>query len=360
MIAARTARQPINLGLLWPVVLFSAAFVLAGEPAPPSTADRAELRQAATTFCTELRREIISGLPTEKQMETLGPVMTAGLRDAIGRARELQSKQMREAPEDKPDWIEGDLFSSSFEGVTSWEVGDVFTAPMVDGQVKVRQSCSDGAPQTVQWTDTLVFQKDGGKWLLDNIRLGGEWHFKSGASLRDSLPGGGKESDDHDSPDGRWHVAFTREGKDLTRVTIKENAASGEPQVLFGGDGKVCPMPTWVVWNPAGDMFALRLGDEPRFTRTIVFRRRGSGWLPVELPVFYPEERRTMESNGFQERDNLVDAEHWHDAQTLVVRFFTSYSKGDEGDGFAKLVSVRIDPTGQATVVGAVDTPAED
>jgi hypothetical protein len=47
-------------------------------------------------------------------------------------------------------------------------------------------------------------------------------------------------------------------------------------------------------------------------------------------------------------------------AQTLVVRFFTSYTKGDEGDGFSKLVSVRVEPSGQAKVVGAVDTPAED
>lgn len=355
-----TARQSLNFRLLLPVVLLSAAMALAVEPEPPSTAERDTLRQAATTFCTELRRERISGLPTEKQMETLGPLMTAGLRDAIARARELQSKQMREAPEDKPDWIEGDLFSSSFEGVTSWEVGDVFTAPTVDGQVKVGQSYTDETPQTVEWTDTFVFQKHGGKWLLDNIRLGGEWHFKSGASLRDALPGGGKESVDHESPDGRWHVGFTREGEDVTRVTIKENGASGEPQVLFGGDDKVCPMPTWVVWNPKGDMFALRLGDEPRFTRTIIFRRSGSVWQPVELPVFYPDERKTMESNGFAERDNLVDAEHWHDAQTLVVRFFTSYTKGDEGDGFSKLVSVRVDPTGQAKVVGAVEAPAED
>jgi hypothetical protein len=360
MIAAMTARQPINFGLLWPVVFFSAAMVLTGETESPSTADRNALRQAATTFCTELRRERISGLPTEKQMEALGPLMTAGLRAAIGRARELQSKQMREAPEDKPDWIEGDLFSSLFEGVTSWEVGDVFTAPAVEGQVKVRQSYTDEGQPPVHWTDTLVFQKDGGKWLLDNIRLGGEWQFKTGASLRDSLPGGGKESADHESPDGRWQVAFAHEGEDVTRVTIKESGASGEPQVLFGGDDKVCPMPTWVVWNPGGDMFALRLGDEPRFTRTIIFRRSGSGWQPVELPVFYPDERKTMELNGFQERDNLVDAEHWHDEQTLVVRFFTSYTKGDEGDGFSKLVRVRVEASGQAKVIGAVDTPAED
>lgn len=326
----------------------------------PPADQRASLREAAAKLCTELRGEKIEGLPTAAQMKRLAPLMTPELRYVIGKARSQQQRQMREAPDEKPDWIEGDLFSSSFEGVTSWEIGDTFIAPGVDATVKVKQTCAEPGQKPVRWIDTLVFKPSGERWLLDDIRMGGEWEFKTGASLRDILPGGGREEQDHESPDGRWRVAFTRDGDDVKRVTIEPKDGSAKPEVLFGGDGDDrCPMPTWVVWSPEGDMFALRLGDSPRFTRTVVFRREGKHWRRIELPVFYPGERKTMETNGFIERDNLVDAEHWRDADTLVVRFFCSYVKEDEGDGYHKFVSVRIDPKGKARVVGAVDVPGD-
>jgi len=349
-------KPSLTLTLCRFLLVFTASAALAS---PPSDA-RPALREAAEKFSTELRRERISGLPTVTQMERLGPLMTAGLRGAIGKARELQAAQMREAPDEKPDWIEGDLFSSSFEGVTSWELGEVFAAPTTDGLVKVRQTYSEAGQSPVKWTDTLVFKNDGKTWLLDDILLGGEWAFKPGASLRDGLPGGGRESADHRSPDGRWLVTFQRDGEDVMRVSIADKGVPAKAQVLFGKDGETCPMPTWVVWNPESNLLALRLGDSPRFTRTLVFRLEGARWLPVGLPVFYAKERATMEKNGFRRSDDLVDAAYWSDERTLVVQFFASYTKEDEGDGFAKLVSVRIDESGKAAVVGAVDAPPQE
>jgi hypothetical protein len=267
----------------------------------------------------------------------------------------------RRHPDDKPYWIEGDLFSSSFEGVTSWELGEVFSAPTVDATVRVKRTYELPNEKPVSWTDTLVFKKRGQHWLLDDIHMGGEWDFKSGSSLRSILPGGGKDYQDHPSLDERWFVRFSRDGDEVTRVTIEPIDKSSGPITLYGHKtDESCPMPTWVVWGPNGDMIALRLGDGPRFTRTLIFRLVGSTWKPVAMPEFYPKEKKTMASNGFEERDCLIDAEHWQDASTLVLKYFSSFDKGDEGDGYHKFVSVRIDSEGKARVIAAVDVPTDE
>ncbi len=321
------------------------------------TREREAIRNAASRFITELRKERVEGLPTVEQMRRLSPLVMPELTYLIERARGYREEQVRKYPDEKPYWIEGDLFSSSFEGVTSWQLGEIFSAPTVDATVQVKQTYTEPGREPVIWTDTLFFKQNDGRWRLNDIRMDAKWEFKSGPSLRGILPGGERAEQDHDSLDERWHVAFTRKDDDVTRITIEPKDQSAPPAVLFGGDGETCPMPTWVVWNPECDKLAVRLGDGPRFTRTLIFRLAANGWQPVKMPEFYPEEKATMISNGFAERDSLIDADHWHDAHTLVVQYFGSYSNDDDGDGYFKNISIRIDTGGGAEVVGAVDAP---
>lgn len=325
------------------------------------TQQQAAIRKAANAFCTELRREPILGLPTHAQLQRLSPHLTPELHDLIKVAQAIQQEQIRKHPDEKPYWIEDDLFSSLSEGVTSWELGDVFNAPTVDATVEVKQTYTEPNQKPVTWTDKLVFKQRDQRWLLDDVRMGGDWLSDSGSSLRTTLPGGGKESRDHDSLNERWQIKFTGEDEHVTRITLQPTDKSSEPVTLFGdGDNDVCIMPTWVVWSPNSDKLAIRLGDGHRYTRTLIFRLVGKSWLPVEMPEFYPEEKKTMLSHGFRERYCLIDAEHWQDADTLVVKYFGSFEKGDEGDGYHEFISVRIDAKGKATVIGAVDVPDEN
>jgi hypothetical protein len=324
-------------------------------------AERAALLSAAERFCTELRKEPVYGIPSEGQMRRLGPLVTPELRTIFERASVLQEEQIRNYPDEKPRWIEGDLFSSSFEGATSWELGEAFHAPSAEATVKVNLRYSESNEDIVSWTDTFVFRNGEGAWLLDDIRMGGEWAFKSGDSLRGMLPGGGKDDGDHFSLDERWRVAFERDGDEVVCVTVCPAGFAEPATVLFGGEGdESCPMPTWVVWSPEEDRIALRLGDGPRFTRTLVFRLEKDRWVSVPMPEFFPEERRALEENGFRERDRLIDAERWHDANTLVVKYFGLFEKGEEGDGYHREVHLRVDPEGNAAVVGWNDVSDEE
>lgn len=335
---------------------------------PPATDEKpslaqqqAAIRAAAIAFSTELRREPTYGLPTDAQLQRLSAHLTPELHDLIKIARSIQQEQIRKHPDEKPYWIEDDLFSSLSEGVTSWELGDVFNAPTGDATVEVKQTYTEPNQKPLTWTDTLVFKQRGQRWLLDDVRMGGDWLSEHDYSLRRSLPGGHKELQDHDSLNERWRIAFTREDERVTRVTIQPKDRSSKPMTLFGGgEFDACIMPTWIVWSPNDDKFALRLGDGHRYTRTLIFRLVGKAWKSVPMPEFYPKEKKAMLSHGFRERYCLIDAEHWQDADTLVVRYFGSFENGDDGDGYSKFISVRIDAKGNSEVIGAVDVPGEN
>lgn len=320
----------------------------------------AAVREAAKKFYTELRAEVIQGLPDDGQFKRLQPLITPELASLFPRAKAIQKRQMKEHPDDKPHWIEGDLFSSSFEGVTKWEIGSAFSAPECYGTVKVNLTYAEAGQKAVTWTDTLLFKEREGKWLLDDIRMGGEWAFKSGASLRHSLPGGGKDGQDHESLDERWKVSFKREGDTVTKITIAPAKDGAKAQVLFGSNGEKSSKPAWLVWSPDCDMIALSVGDDDMHTRTIIHRLVGDTWQPVKLPPFYPEERKTCLSNGFRQTDDLTNAEHWRDSRTLVVWHFASFTNGSDSDGWSKYLSVRVDERGSASMVEEFDTPGDN
>lgn len=160
------------------VVLIPACIgMLAGckPSAPAETADA-----AARAFYQEVRAERIDGLPTASQLERLRPHTSAALAESFARASAEQARFILESPDEKPPWIEGDLFGSLFEGVSRWtmagteERGDKATA-------KVALTFeSDG--RTTAWTDTIVLEKQAGVWKVTDIRMGGDWTFQAGGS----------------------------------------------------------------------------------------------------------------------------------------------------------------------------------
>lgn len=353
-IKAGTAK--LFAGVFFPVFLTSAAYAVGTKPD-----DRlAPLKAAADAFCKDLRVEEVRGLPAEAALKRLKPHLTPELYSLIVKARVEQQRQMQKHPDEKPNWIEGDLFGSLFEGVTQWELGSAFSAPGVDATVKVKLNYTEGSQPAVNWTDTLVFKEREGKWLLNDIRMGGEWAFKAGDSLRGRLPGGWKVQEDHDSPDERWHVDFEPEGEGVKKITVQAADKSSAPKVLFGeGADKACPFPSWVLWSPDCDLLAVSLGAGEHATRTRLFRLAKSEWSEVAVPDFYPVEKQTMLSNGFHETDSQTGAEYWQDAATLVVRYFSSWTNGDDGDGFSKFISIRVGPK-EGIVVESVDTPGNN
>jgi hypothetical protein len=126
------------------------------------------------------------GLPSIEQCRQMAPLLSRGLQDAIGTARREQDKFITEHPDEKPPWIEGDLFTSLFEGATSYKVERI---DLKDdhADVVVTLTFKDAANRAVTWTDRLVLVRENDHWVVEDLEYGGNWDFANHGTLRQSL-----------------------------------------------------------------------------------------------------------------------------------------------------------------------------
>jgi hypothetical protein len=141
--------------------------------------------RAAERFYRTYLKLRISGLPNHKQMKILSPLITSDLKELFVAARKIQAKYIQEHPDEKPPWIEGDLFSSLFEGAQSFRIGNASHRGDI-AEVPVKLAYREGG-STTRWSDVLILVRNGNRWLVSDILLKGEWAFKSGDSLRSIL-----------------------------------------------------------------------------------------------------------------------------------------------------------------------------
>lgn len=159
------------------------------EPRAERTAAPTELEIAQRIF-DQITALHVDGLPSDDQMRLLAPLLTNELRQALEAARAWQrgeiERMQREGSEDKPPFIEGDLFSSLFEGAQSARAVS-FVRRDRDLVVTLDRSYGAGT-ELVRWQDRAVLKGAGGSYLLDDIEYGGDWTFQAGTStLRKTL-----------------------------------------------------------------------------------------------------------------------------------------------------------------------------
>ena len=150
-----------------------------------SVAHAASPKAVAMQFYRTCQRLKISGLPTAKQTKLLAPYLSQELQQLIATARQKQAQFIKENPGDKPPWIEGDFFSSSFEGSHGFRIG----TPVVQeerAEVPLHLFYRDGK-KMIRWSDTLVLTRTGKGWLVSDLLYKAPWEFKPGTSLRNVL-----------------------------------------------------------------------------------------------------------------------------------------------------------------------------
>jgi len=130
------------------------------------------------------------GLPDATAMQRLAPFLSPRLRDLFVRAEEAQSEFMEHQPDEKPPLIEGNLFTSLFEGPQDYRVAGMEER---DGSARVLVEFNYSDPgnpeQKVQWQDAVILVRDGATWRIDDIEYLGDWDFKPGVRLSEVLQG---------------------------------------------------------------------------------------------------------------------------------------------------------------------------
>jgi hypothetical protein len=130
------------------------------------------------------------GLPQPAQVDALTVHLSPILISRLKRAYDGQQAYARRFPGDKPPLIEGDLFSSLFEGPTSYAIAEV----VPDGErarVLVKFTFTDPATGQVvrTWNDRYLVVRGPrvGGWLVEDVEYLGDWDFASKGKLSEAL-----------------------------------------------------------------------------------------------------------------------------------------------------------------------------
>ncbi len=127
----------------------------------------------------------IHGAPSPKELAALRPFVSDSLTRALLRADSIRAADIKRAPDEKPSFVDGDLFSSLFEGPTAFVV-----MPALDtaGAVRVPvQFTNDEQKPAVRWTDTLIVVRAADGWRVHDVRYGGTWDFSNKGALLSQL-----------------------------------------------------------------------------------------------------------------------------------------------------------------------------
>jgi len=157
--------------------------------APAALPPDGETMRAATTLVSdfyEMRQRLgRTGLPDENEMKAYRAFLCPPLAASMDAARVRQRAYMDEHPDDKPPLVEGDLFSSLFEGVdvitpSGTEVkGDSATVTL-----SMRFGEGDSA---VRWKDAVLLAREQGSWCIADVEYRGDWPFANKGKLSETL-----------------------------------------------------------------------------------------------------------------------------------------------------------------------------
>ena len=130
-------------------------------------------------FLEDYRRLVSTGLPDLEQQQALAPHWSARLRGLMRDAHRGQAAYIAKYPTDKPPLVEGDLFSSLFEGPTAFRI-DASSVRGGTATVRVAYTYTDARDGDVsRWTDRFILTKDdaGPGWVIDDLAYDGGWDF---------------------------------------------------------------------------------------------------------------------------------------------------------------------------------------
>jgi hypothetical protein len=129
------------------------------------------------------------GLPAPADLAKLAPLLTPRLRALLAAARRVQDDFAKAHPDEKPPFVEGDLFSSLFEGFKAFHVGAAEPLPGGGYRVKVDLSYwEESDPKTVtKWQDAVLVQSQEGALLIDDFEFLGDWDFAQKGRLSEIL-----------------------------------------------------------------------------------------------------------------------------------------------------------------------------
>jgi hypothetical protein len=125
------------------------------------------------------------GIPDAKGRAKYAAVLSDNLNTLMAQAGAAEDK-FGAAHKDSPPLVEGDLFTSNFEGATTFTIAPCSVSG-AKARCKVTLVYQSGNDKPVTWIDALVLTQTNKGWAVDDIIYGGSWAFGNKGSLVDTL-----------------------------------------------------------------------------------------------------------------------------------------------------------------------------
>ncbi len=163
------------------VVALSTFGLLAAQSATVSPGAEARAVECARGFYSTHKGMPSYGLPAPAEMAKLAPFLSARLLRLLRDARRYQTAFARQHPGDKPPFVDGDLFSSNFEGFSDFAIGSPKAEPTcVRVPIALRY-------ESAAWRDVAVIVREGDKYVIDDFEFGADWPFGNHGTLSTML-----------------------------------------------------------------------------------------------------------------------------------------------------------------------------
>lgn len=130
------------------------------------------------------------GIPDAKGRAKYAPYISDGLNTLLTQANAAEDK-FAKANKDTPPLVEGDLFTSNFEGATAYKIG-ACTGDTKTGHCAIQLTYDPGKTENPKdkpfnWTDTAHLVNTAAGWKIDDIAFGGNWDFGNKGKMSDTL-----------------------------------------------------------------------------------------------------------------------------------------------------------------------------
>ena len=131
------------------------------------------------------------GIPDAKGRAKYEPFISPRLDQLLADGNRAEAA-FAKANKNSPPLIEGDLFTSNFEGATSYKV-DACSANGSSGRCTVTLTYDvhgqNAKAKPLTWTDTVYLVITPGGWRVDDIGYGAIWAFGNKGRLSDTVRG---------------------------------------------------------------------------------------------------------------------------------------------------------------------------
>jgi hypothetical protein len=144
------------------------------------------MKETVTSFYTVYLAVHPSGVPTENDLQQFQPHLSASLSKLLQDADKAEQKYKKKTKGQVPPLVEGDLFTSLFEGATAFKTlsCDVTTSSCLV-ELTYREPTPGASP--VIWQDKVYLAKETRGWLVDDIEFLGSWEFMHKGLLQSML-----------------------------------------------------------------------------------------------------------------------------------------------------------------------------